>query len=554
MRMSACLPVLSLVAFLLPVHAQAGGLGDLRESLKAPVANLDKRERELQARGGELHTLGELTKALFLQEWRDNDLEPNLAATDRRAWLALSERFTLFVRAGLQSQQPTEEIEAIEAIAAAGDLARATSRRFEFVRGFTPDLMRLMKDSETRVGCAAARALAHVRPTPQDAVAAFRALLASEDVERREAAANGFAELMHNTAVLARQGQNTLLADSLRAEAGIAGSLIVPVAARGLVDECAEVRRGAIRAFLESAAAASALVRDVGPSPEKLAEPGYAKEVATEQTALRPLVLTLQAHAHFAGRALQDVDPGVRQIAVHALEETARARRRLLDRAASVHDGAATKLAGEKSPGEGMPIDAIASLLRQKDTRVRLAALDILESVGSAAKSAAPAIVKELSDTNHFVRWAAARTLAKIGPADAEHAVPALTRMLRDPDSDLQTMAAVALATYGPAANSALLPLTAALASDKPALRVAALHALDRIGPDAEPALAAIRDALQDRDTQVRECAARLLGKFGPSARNSLNSLRSRLDDSSPAVRSAAQEAMRRIAEPKKEN
>jgi HEAT repeat protein len=360
--------------------------------------------------------------------------------------------------------------------------------------------------------------------------------------------------LIRNTAVLARQGQNTLEADAVRAEAGIVGSLIVPVAARGLVDDCTEVRRGAIRAFLESAAAASALIRDVGPLPEKLAGPEYTREVEAEQTAMRPLVLTLQTHAQFVGRALQDFDPEIRQIALHVLEETAHARRRLLDRAASAQASAGTKLVGEKLPGEGMPISAIAALLRQKDTRVRLAALDILEAVGSAAVSAAPAIVTQLSDNNRFVRWAAARALAKIGPADAEHAVPALTQMLRDPDSDVQIIAAVALATYGPAASSALLPLTAALASEKPALRAAALQALDRIGPDAEPALAAIRDALEDPDTQVRQSAARLLGKFGPSARDSLNSLRSRLDDSSPAVRSAAQEAMRRIAEPNRDH
>jgi HEAT repeat protein len=553
MRFQACSLALSLVTLFSPVYLRAGGLGDLRETLKSPVENLETRERELTARAGDLHTLGELTQALFLPEWRDNDLEPNLAATDRRVWLALSERFTLIIRAGLEAKQLPEEIEAINAIASAGGMARTTSRRFEFIRGFMPDLMRLMKGRETQVACAAARALARIRPIPQDAISAFRALLTSEDMERREAAADGLTQWIHNTAVLARQGQNTMQADATRAETGIVGSLIVPVAARGLVDDCAEVRRGAIRAFLESAAAASVLVRDVAPSPDKLAGLEYAREVEAEQTALRPLVLTLQAHAQFVGRALQDFDPEVRQTALHALEETAHARRRLLDRAASAQAGAGTKLVGEKAPGEGMPISAIAALLRQKDTRVRLAALDILEAVGSAAESAAPAIVRQLSDSNQFVRWAAARALAKIGPADAEHAVPALTQMLSDPDSDLQIIAATALAMYGPAASSALLPLTAALASENPALRVVALHALDRIGPDAAPALAAIRDALEDRDTQVRASAARLLGKFGPSARDSLNSLHSRLDDSSPAVRSAAQEAMRRIAEPNRD-
>src|SRR5262245_13240539 len=81
MRLPVCLLTVLLVILLSPVDANAGGLGDLRETLKAPVDDLEKRELDLHARGRELHTLGELTQALFLQEWRDDDLDPNLAAT-----------------------------------------------------------------------------------------------------------------------------------------------------------------------------------------------------------------------------------------------------------------------------------------------------------------------------------------------------------------------------------------------------------------------------------------------------------------------------------------
>jgi hypothetical protein len=517
------------------------------------VENLESRERALHACSRELETLHELSLALFLREWRDDDTEPNLAAADRRAWLGIAERFVLAIQIGLKGKELTGKVEAIEAITEAGNLARTSGRRFEFVRSFVPDLMRLLKSTEPHIARPAAHALACVRPSPQDAVSAYRDALASEDTERRLAGAEGLVRLMQNAAELARQEQYTARADGPRAEAGIIGTLIVPVAARGLIDDEADVRRTTIQAIQKSAMAARTLVRDVRPSPEKLDGPDYRSEVEAEQTALRPLVLTLQAHAPAVGRSLQDFDPEVRQTALHVLEETAHARRRLLDRAASVQERTPTTLVGEKRPGEGMPIDALAGLLKQKDMRVRLAALDILEALGPCAAPAAPAVVKELADNNRFVRWAAARALAKIGPADAEHAVPALTQLLRDADCDLQTSAAVALAAYGPAARPAVLPLTAALASESPALRVAALDALDRLGPDAEPALAAIRDALEDRDTQVRQSAARLLGKFGPSARDALNSLRSRLDDSNPAVRTAAQEAMRRIAEPNKD-
>jgi HEAT repeat protein len=535
-----------------PAFTYADSLGDLRQTLKAPVDNLEAREHALRACGRELETLKELTHALFLREWRDNDLEPNLAAADRRAWLGISERLVSAIRTGLNGKEFAGKVEAIEAITEAGNLARSTGRRFEFVQSFVPDLIRLLKDPEPGIVRHAARALACVRPDPQDAVTTYRAALLSEDSERRLAAAEGLAQLMHNAAELARQEQYATRAEALRAEAGIIGSLIVPVATLGLIDDNTEVRLWSLHAILQSARAVNVLVRNPSPADEKT--PDSRREVEAEQTALRPLVLTLQAHAQSVGRSLQDFDPEIRQTALHVLEEVSHARRHLLDRAASVQSPAPTKLAGEKTPGDGIPIKALAGLLLQKDMRVRLAALDILEALGPCAAPAAPVVVKELADKNRFVRWAAARALAKIGPADAEHAVPALTHLLSDADSDLQTSAADALATYGPAARPAVLPLTAALASESPALRVAALHALDGIGPDAELALAAIRDALEDRDTHVRQSAARLLGKFGPSARDALNSLRSRLDDSNPAVRTAAQEAMRRIAEPKKEN
>jgi HEAT repeat protein len=541
------------VVLISPAFSRADDLDELRQTLKESATNPESRESAVWACGGKLRTLKELTQALFLQEWRDDEPEPEPAAADRRAWLGIADRFRLAVRARLEAKDYTGKIEALAAVAEAGDLARTTGRRFEFVRGFSPDLLRLIKDMDPGIVCAAARALAHIRPDPQDAVFAYRAMLASEDAEQRIAAAEGLALLVQYAAALARQGRNTSKGDALRAEASIVGSLAVPTAARGLIDDHVEVRQGAIRAFFEAAAAANPPPYGLPSSAELTDAPEYRGQVEAEQTALRPLVLTLQAHAQVVGRALQDIDPVVRQTALHVLEELAHARRGLLDRAASVQARRGTTLAGEKTPAEGMPINAVTAQLRQKDTRVRLAALDILESLGSASAAAEPAVIKELSDKNHFVRWAAARALSKIGPSDAEHAVPRLIELLQEPDLDLQVSAAHALAAYGPAARSALLPLTAALADEHADVRVAALHALDGIGPDAEPALAAVRDALEDRDTNVRKSAARLLGKFGPSARDALNSLRSRLDDSSPAVRTAAQEAMRRIAVPTKE-
>ncbi len=52
-------------------------------------------------------------------------------------------------------------------------------------------------------------------------------------------------------------------------------------------------------------------------------------------------------------------------------------------------------------------------------------------------KSAIPALTILLTDKSDNVRWAAAKTLGKIGP-EARSAVPALTELLRDKDRYLQ--------------------------------------------------------------------------------------------------------------------
>jgi HEAT repeat protein len=348
-------------------------------------------------------------------------------------------------------------------------------------------------------------------------------------------------------------------AEALRSDAGIVGSLVVPVAARGLVDEGVDVRRACLETLREAGAAVNALVHDARLPDQPLDQLTYQREAEAERAALEPVVLTLQAHALAVGRLLTDEDSDIRRTALKAFEEFAHARRRLEDRAeSSLSSGRGqpltpptTTLLNKHPPGQGMPLDALTPLVRNADVQVRLTALEILEALGPDAAPAAPAVINALSDPSRFVRWAAARALARIGPAEPQLAVPALTELLRDPDGDLRLAAVQTLARYGPAARPALLPLTAALVSESPAMRVAALRALDTLGNDAEPALAAIRDALDDHNALVRQSAARLLGKFGPSARDALNSLRSRLEDSSPEVRMAAQEALRRITVPK---
>jgi HEAT repeat protein len=177
--------------------------------------------------------------------------------------------------------------------------------------------------------------------------------------------------------------------------------------------------------------------------------------------------------------------------------------------------------------------------------RVRLATIDVLETMGKLAAPAAPALVRSLSDTHRFVRWAAARTLGRMAPEDAREAVPALARLINPwEDLSVRTAAITTLGQYGPAAKSAVPVLASAINKSDVDLRVAAINALEAIGTGAAPALPAIGRALQDSSPQVRVTAARALGRFGPLAIDQLPALNQVLNDPAEEVRRAASEAI----------
>jgi HEAT repeat protein len=554
----------SLVGLCLAHPVTAGAIEDLRQALKAPVDNLAKREQDLRDRVAALSQVGEASQALLLQEWRDDEIDPQIAAVDGRVWRTLARRFEESLRDNLRAKDSARKISALTLVSETGVQACALGRRTDFLRDFASDLVNLAKSAEPGVAEAAARALGSIRPDPQLALPPLKQLLDAEDAGQRLAAAEGLLRLMSGASLLARKGQCTKTADSLRAEAGVIGSLVVPVAARGLADPQTDVRRACVETLREAAALANSLVFD----PRRPDEPDdwqlYRREVESERGALSPVVFTLEVHGPVLGRLLGDPDGEVRQTARRTLEELALARQRLLARTDSIapplprsdtqltprtaSEPTTTRLLpGERARRERMPVEALVPGLSDRDVKTRLATIDVLEALGPAAAPAGQALVKALGDSNRFVRWAAARALGTIGAVVPETAVPALIKLLSDSDVDLRVAAATTLARYGQAARPALPALIGALGGDDATLRVAALNALASIGLEAQPALPAIRDALDDRDAQVRQSAARLLGKFGPSARDALDSLRMRLKDVNPEVRTAARDALMNI-------
>lgn len=213
------------------------------------------------------------------------------------------------------------------------------------------------------------------------------------------------------------------------------------------------------------------------------------------------------------------------------------------------------------------------------DSGRRVIAIDVLGSLGPAAKDAVPALVRLLEDPDATIRGDAAFALGGIGP-DAAEAVPALIRLLEaavaasgreppgvptgeerpDPARDsidedgrrhrpARYTAAYALGRIGSPALAAV-PILAGLAeSGDPLLATVGVWSALQIEPESAAlrtqAVPLLTRALMDEHDLVRLEAAITLGEIGKASRETLEMLELVAeDDPVPTVRSAAADAL----------
>lgn len=119
--------------------------------------------------------------------------------------------------------------------------------------------------------------------------------------------------------------------------------------------------------------------------------------------------------------------------------------------------GAATNaLAQIGSPA----LAGISRVLSNTHAKGRLAAINVLGKLGTAAAALAPALGVALADSNADIRWSATRALATIGPP-AAGCVPQLLQILSDDDQDVRAEASRTLGRIDSAAVERASSLTA---------------------------------------------------------------------------------------------
>src|SRR5207253_2223130 len=118
---------------------------ELRLALRAPLRDPAVREKLLTKRVEALRTLGQLRRALQLQEWGlDEGLEEKLQAIDRPLREKVAARFEQGMREAFKGS-PTMQKAAAQMLAEIGLTIRGIQGRANLSRAFTQDLVNAIK-------------------------------------------------------------------------------------------------------------------------------------------------------------------------------------------------------------------------------------------------------------------------------------------------------------------------------------------------------------------------------------------------------------------------
>lgn len=440
----------------------------------------------------------------------------------------------------------------------------------ERLRGLSGDAEKLLADPNAQVRVAGIRALSDLEKAPGELVAILKPLLASPqtDATTRRAAAEALGHSLeaYTSAMVKDRPQPYLTAVEQ----------VLQAAADTLTDSDALVRRAGLESCQRAALVLEELAHDpLAPSDRR---PVFAPTLNVVDKVLPKLNV-----------CARDRVPELRVGACHVLETLALAvqkfgyykgtplppridlpqERRLKKKTSLPSPRSTVQTAAFLPPPPDelpppLPVDpglqetvrAMIANLKHADYRVRLAAVDTLETFGGQAETAIPALVSALRDYNKFVRWGSARTLGRLHPRQADLVVPGLMGMLDDrEDPSVRIAAASALELYGEHARKAVPTLARVINRGDKEYIIAILHAIQGIGTDAAPTLPNVAWVLADhtQPPSVRIEAAQTLGRFGPLAKDQLPILRDVMNNEPDEdIRNAASIAVLAVDRPEK--
>lgn len=153
-------------------------------------------------------------------------------------------------------------------------------------------------------------------------------------------------------------------------------------------------------------------------------------------------------------------------------------------------------------------VPAMTESLKNKDSKVRVAAAQMLADIGPAAKAAVPNLLEQaLHDPVEYAGTTAAGALKTIDLAAARQVMTAYLPALNDGDVQARRKACAMLESLGPVAKPAVPALSVALSDVDARIRMHAVGAIGSIGIPATMVIPALTKALHDPSHAVRHRA-----------------------------------------------
>src|SRR5262245_12966093 len=558
---------------------------DLRQALpmrpedmrKATQAILDHRDKTLKKLAAQLRTVGELRRALALSEWKEQPTQDRaLVQIDNAVRNEIGARFRSAIEQIVEHGDSTSRLAVANMIAELGPNVRALKPDVKmredpggFTRTLAPLVIKLARDARDdkakrslAVRQEALRALGSINADPLLAVPALQEALSDPEPGPRRIAADALGQVIRVVSHLQKRTSSDTGVIAFRPDVVRAASQVLAASRQGLKDPDPQV----VTLLLDATREAGTALGDMAgqpfsktdfPPPGRPLTAAERKEtqkkydiVVQDFESLSPLITELNTQA----KAIVDVigesqnrggtaSPGgltldsasLKLSAVDALELIAHARLRLIRRIESVLlEGGPKRRLGDDDQFDPLKdvladrksVITVARLLQEPGAQTRRRTVEFLEMVEDKAAPSIPALIAHLNDPDRFVRWASARALGRVAPADSAAAVLGLGRLLEDPDLNVRQAAAATLETFGgipalaPALKQAVPFAPRAVNSSNTDVRLAAMYALLSFGPEiSRPAAPALAEALNpdiSPDAKVRAAAAEVLGKLGP--------------------------------------
>lgn len=580
-------------------HTTADPVDELRRALQVPKRfsldpvelseQLDSRRRYLQERVARLRTIGDMRRALELQGWKDEDLNPAVADVDWPIRDELANRLEDALREALRRANTPGRLAAIAAISemnakvrgpgirsrvlntygpperstrplsevasrAAGLLTPSPLAPLEvwpflmlepeapsgYARRFAADLIAVLRTGTSSERVAAARALGQINPDPWLAAPALGELLEERDPAIRRAAAEGLAAMMRLTAQLAKKSHTTTGVEASPAEVVAAGVSGVNQAARGLDDPDAEVRRlslEAIRAAANALVEPGVLVNDPAPRDEFPPEgwrvsldelsliAQYHALVLAEREQALPLAQALNRFALKVAGLLSDPQVAVRVSAAETLEEMGIGQQKLARRLDSVPR-------------------VVERIVVPAD---KAEPFELEDPFGTGLAVTRAYLAAAMADSEARVRLQAVQAVEMLhGPLGA--ALEAVVAALGDRDRFIRWAAARTLRKCAPHERPRALAGLARLLRDQDlGVQMTAADTLESFGPDAADAVPALTAGVGRGDPEIRVAVIEALVAIGPAAQSAIPAIADALRHPDARVRRAAADALYRF-------